>query len=120
MQKLSPRDVLEKNNLKTAVLKNNGERTRCHEVYYNEIIKELKKDWAVETIRYMSEVFLKNTRTRGSMGKMLSLDTVEHWPSGQSQKQAFTDVLQKGVLKNLANFAGKYLCWSLFLIKLQA
>ena len=25
-----------------------------------------------------------------------------------------------GVLKNFANFAGKHLCWSLFLIKLQA
>ena len=28
--------------------------------------------------------------------------------------------LKKGVLKNLANFTGKHLCWSLFLIKLQA
>ena len=28
--------------------------------------------------------------------------------------------LQKGVLKNFANFTGKYLCWSLFLAKLQA
>ena len=27
--------------------------------------------------------------------------------------------VKKGVLKNLANFTGKYLCWSLFLIKLQ-
>ena len=26
---------------------------------------------------------------------------------------------KKGVLKNLANFTGKHLCWSLFLIKLQ-
>ena len=25
-----------------------------------------------------------------------------------------------GVLKNFANFTGKHLCWSLFLIKLQA
>ena len=25
-----------------------------------------------------------------------------------------------GVLKNIANFTGKHLCWSLFLIKLQA
>ena len=28
--------------------------------------------------------------------------------------------LKKGVLKNLANFTEKHLCWSLFLIKLQA
>ena len=27
---------------------------------------------------------------------------------------------KKGALKNLQNFAGKYLFWSLFLIKLQA
>ena len=27
---------------------------------------------------------------------------------------------KKGVLKNLANFIGKHLCWSLFLIKLQS
>ena len=26
----------------------------------------------------------------------------------------------KGALKNFANFSGKHLCWSLFLIKLQA
>ena len=28
--------------------------------------------------------------------------------------------VKKGVLKNFANFKGKHLCWSLFLIKLQA
>ena len=27
---------------------------------------------------------------------------------------------KKGVLKNLSKFTGKHLCWSLFLIKLQA
>ena len=27
---------------------------------------------------------------------------------------------KKGILKNFANFTGKHLCWSLFLIKLQA
>ena len=36
------------------------------------------------------------------------------------QKQSFGYVLQIGVLKNFANFTGKHLCWSLFLIKLQA
>ena len=35
-------------------------------------------------------------------------------------KQPFTDVLQNGVLKNFATFTGKYMCWSFFLIKLQA
>ena len=28
--------------------------------------------------------------------------------------------VKKSVLENLANFIGKYLCWSLFLINLQA
>ena len=28
--------------------------------------------------------------------------------------------VKKGVLKKFANFTGKHLCWSLFLIKLQA
>ena len=28
--------------------------------------------------------------------------------------------VKKGALKNFENFTGKYLCWSLFLIKLQA
>ena len=28
--------------------------------------------------------------------------------------------VKKGVLKNFVNFTGKHLCWSLFLIKLQA
>ena len=34
-------------------------------------------------------------------------------------KQVLEVFCKKGVLKNLANFAGKHLCWSLFLIKLQ-
>ena len=33
-----------------------------------------------------------------------------------SRLQMFVKI---GVLKNLANFTGKHLCWSLFLIKLQ-
>ena len=36
------------------------------------------------------------------------------------QEQSFTDVLENGVLKNFAKFTGKLLCWSLFLIKLEA
>ena len=34
------------------------------------------------------------------------------------KKQLFAD-LQDGVLKNLAIFTGKHLCWSLFLMKLR-
>ena len=36
---------------------------------------------------------------------------------GNSRSQMFFRV---GVYKNFANFTGKHLCWSLFLIKLQA
>ena len=45
------------------------------------------------------EVFPKNTGVRRSHGRCS---------------------VKKSVLKNLANFTGKQLCWSLFLIKLQA
>ena len=39
-----------------------------------------------------------------------------------SSKEAATIgvLLKKGVFKDLVNFTGKHLCWSLFLIKLQA
>ena len=36
------------------------------------------------------------------------------------QKQPTEVFFKKDVLKNFANFTGKHLCWSLFLIKLQA
>ena len=36
------------------------------------------------------------------------------------KKNSFADILQNGALKNFVNFTGKHLCWSLFLIKLQA
>ena len=36
------------------------------------------------------------------------------------QKQPLADVLQNSVLKNSAIFTGKQLCWTLFLMKLQA
>ena len=36
------------------------------------------------------------------------------------QKQPPDVFYEKGILKNFANFTGKHLCWSLFLINLQA
>ena len=36
------------------------------------------------------------------------------------QKQAYADVLQNRFFRNFPIFTGKHLCWSLFLIKLQA
>ena len=40
--------------------------------------------------------------------------------SQYGQKEPPEVFSKKGVLKNLANFTGKHLCWSHFLIKLQA
>ena len=37
-----------------------------------------------------------------------------------SQEQPPEVFYKKGVLKDFAKFTGKHLCWSLFLIKLQA
>ena len=36
------------------------------------------------------------------------------------QKQPPEVFFKKGVLKNFANLTGKHLCWSLFLIKMEA
>ena len=36
------------------------------------------------------------------------------------QKQPTKVFFKKGILKNFANLTGKHMCWSLFLIKLQA
>ena len=35
------------------------------------------------------------------------------------QEQSFADVLEDGVVKNFANFTGKRMCWSFYLIKLH-
>ena len=34
-------------------------------------------------------------------------------------KQPFVDLFKIGVVKNVANFKGKHLCWTLILTKLQ-
>ena len=39
------------------------------------------------------------------------------WVNKSSHRRA---LYQKDIFENLTNFTGKYLCWSLFLIKLQA
>ena len=52
--------------------------------------------------------------------------SVFHWKkkkyfkSGLSEAATRGALLKKSVLKNFANHTGKHLCWSLFLIKLQA
>ena len=42
------------------------------------------------------------------------------YQTGLGQKQPSKVFCKNGVLKNLANFTEKHLCWSLFLIKLRA
>ena len=44
------------------------------------------------------------------------MDTVQRFSTEGATTEVFC---KKSVLKNFANFIGKYLCWSLFLIKLQ-
>ena len=41
-------------------------------------------------------------------------------PNWKLQKQPLEVSCKKGVLKNVANFTGKHLCWKLLLIKLQS
>ena len=52
-----------------------------------------------------------------SQRKTLWLSFVNPRKGRSSRSQMFFKI---GVLKNFANFTGKHLCWSLFLIKLQA
>ena len=42
------------------------------------------------------------------------------WNKGDTQKHLFADVFKISFLKNFSTFTRKYLCWSLFLIKVQA
>ena len=49
----------------------------------------------------------------------VSYYTFYTFASNKSQKQPPVGFCKKGALKKFAIFAGKHLCWSLFLIKLQ-
>ena len=60
-----------------------------------------------------SEHFEKVTRKRQSSSSFLVENLLPITPRG-SRSQMFFKI---GVLKNFANFTGKNLCWSLFLIK---
>ena len=61
---------------------------------------------------FLLETFFKGAKTSFSR----QLGNMKHEP------EAATEIvlIQKMFLKIFANFTGKYLCWSLFLIKLQA
>ena len=50
----------------------------------------------------------------------MNLENDSGWNKKGAQKQPFADVFQKRCSENYAIFTGKCLCWSLFLIKLQA
>ena len=64
-----------------------------------------------------------NYETRTKVYVLIWARSVSYWQGqvrwkSRFQKQAFAD-FKIGILKNLVNFAGKHICWSLVLIKLQ-
>ena len=64
-----------------------------------------------------------NYETRTKVYVLIWARSVSYWQGqvrwkSRFQKQAFAD-FKMGILKNLVNFAGKHICWSLVLIKLQ-
>ena len=52
-----------------------------------------------------------------SKGNLICFTIIQPISGRSNRSQMFFKI---GVLKNLANFTGKHLCWNLFLIKLQA
>ena len=70
---------------------------------------------------FKSDWYFCNITKSGWLWKRLSWKKVliNHFLKSL-QKQACTDVLQNRFFRNFPIFTGKHLCWSLFLIKLQA
>ena len=66
---------------------------------------------------FISEWPERSFRLR-TKGALISICLVQH--KGFDQKQWSEVFYKKAVLKNFAIFTWKHLCWSLFLIKLQA
>ena len=56
----------------------------------------------------------------GAFSQRYSQITWNVWQTSFSSEAAVRRCSSKGVLKNFAIFTGKHLCWSFFLIKLQA
>ena len=75
------------------------------------------------TIRHVSDsLFERQTYMCVKLFNLFTLDLLSHfvtllWILKRSQRRCS---VRKGVLKKLDNFTGEHLCWSIFLIKLQA
>ena len=74
------------------------------------INRKNRKCFIVKCARFSEQLFIEQFRTTvpnvlGILIFMLTKAVVRRWS------------LKKDVLKNFANFTGKYLCWSLFLIR---
>ena len=76
----------------------------------------LKVYWIFDRPSYREILNEVRTLYISNVIQLTTLSTTLHY-SVNYQKQMF---FKMGILKNLANFTGKHLCWSLFLIKLQA
>ena len=64
-----------------------------------------------------SKYFAKNTELH--FYRSLIFKKVASWNPKTVRSSHWRCSVKIGVLKNFANFTGKYFCWSLFLIKLQ-
>ena len=96
----------------------------------------LKEDYNTDILvilwsNFFSTWFIKQLQFNDSVSTYISLVLVGtktfirslnifHQKTAKNQKHPFTDVIRNRCLKNVIKFTGKHLCWSLFLIKLQA
>ena len=84
----------------------NNENLNCSVIYINEFsLHRTAINWTVLIVA--AQILL----LRAILEMKISI------PGRSSQERCS---VKKGVLKNFANFTGKHLCWSLFLIKFQA
>ena len=70
-----------------------------------------QRTWTLPQIFFTEDFFLKKKGLEGAGGIFIQ----------KTSEAATRDVLEKKVIfKNFTIFTGKQLCWSLFLLKLQA
>ena len=86
--------------------------------------------WPLQAFFYRTPIVTASTFSR-QQTLFSSESGIYCWPSHRfllrtpsktrlkPQKQPLELFCKKGVLRNFANFTGKHLCWSLFLIELQ-
>ena len=71
-----------------------------------------KADSAINTVLNTEELSLKANIVKHKI--IYSTCFLKHYELYEHQKQSFADVHQIRFFKNVANFTGKHLCWSLF------